>query len=94
VGPRQVSFLIVRARIWGVRFALIQAALRQRLPQAAGERITHHWSGQVGIPDWTASVGLDRRTGLAPGRRLRRRRRGRQLAAAPWQTWSQATTST
>jgi glycine/D-amino acid oxidase-like deaminating enzyme len=46
--------------------ARLQAALGQLLPQAAGARISHRWGGPLGIPrDWTASVGLDRRTGLA-----------------------------
>jgi glycine/D-amino acid oxidase-like deaminating enzyme len=44
----------------------LQAALGQMLPQAAGARITHRWGGPLGVPrDWTASVGLDRATGLA-----------------------------
>ena len=38
----------------------------QLLPPAAGAGITHRWGGPLGIPrDWTASVGLDRATGLA-----------------------------
>jgi glycine/D-amino acid oxidase-like deaminating enzyme len=46
--------------------ARLAAALGQLLPQAAGARITHRWGGPLGIPrDWTASVGLDRATGLA-----------------------------
>jgi glycine/D-amino acid oxidase-like deaminating enzyme len=44
----------------------LQATLGQLLPQAAGARITHRWGGPLGISrDWTASVGLDRSTGLA-----------------------------
>ena len=44
----------------------LEAALSQLLPPAAGVRITHRWGGPLGIPrDWTASVGLDRATGLA-----------------------------
>jgi glycine/D-amino acid oxidase-like deaminating enzyme len=46
--------------------ARLEAALGQLLPPAAGARITHRWGGPLGIPrDWTASVGLDRATGLA-----------------------------
>jgi glycine/D-amino acid oxidase-like deaminating enzyme len=46
--------------------ARLEAALAQLLPPAAGARITHRWGGPLGIPrDWTASVGLDRATGLA-----------------------------
>ncbi len=44
----------------------LEATLGQLLPPAAGARITHQWGGPLGIPrDWTASVGLDRATGLA-----------------------------
>jgi glycine/D-amino acid oxidase-like deaminating enzyme len=44
----------------------LAAALGQLLPPAAGAGITHRWGGPLGIPrDWTASVGLDRATGLA-----------------------------
>jgi glycine/D-amino acid oxidase-like deaminating enzyme len=44
----------------------LEATLGQLLPPAAGARITHRWGGPLGIPrDWTASVGLDRDTGLA-----------------------------
>jgi glycine/D-amino acid oxidase-like deaminating enzyme len=44
----------------------LEATLGQLLPPAAGARITHRWGGPLGIPrDWTASVGLDRATGLA-----------------------------
>jgi glycine/D-amino acid oxidase-like deaminating enzyme len=46
--------------------ARLEASLGQLLPPAAGARITHRWGGPLGIPrDWTASVGLDRATGLA-----------------------------
>jgi glycine/D-amino acid oxidase-like deaminating enzyme len=44
----------------------LEATLGQLLPPAAGARITHRWGGPLGIPrDWTASVGLDRDSGLA-----------------------------
>ncbi|HKQ03456.1 MAG TPA: FAD-binding oxidoreductase, partial [Actinomycetes bacterium] len=44
----------------------LETSLGQLLPPAAGARITHRWGGPLGIPrDWTASVGLDRSTGLA-----------------------------
>src|SRR5512132_1077668 len=46
--------------------ARLQAAIGHLLPPAAGARITHRWGGPLGIPrDWTASVGLDRDSGLA-----------------------------
>jgi glycine/D-amino acid oxidase-like deaminating enzyme len=46
--------------------ARLGAALRQLFPAAAHARITHRWGGPLAIPrDWTASVGLDRTTGLA-----------------------------
>lgn len=42
------------------------ATLTDMFPVLAGSRITHRWGGPLGIPrDWYASVGLDRRTGLA-----------------------------
>jgi glycine/D-amino acid oxidase-like deaminating enzyme len=44
----------------------LEASLAKLLPAAAGARISHRWGGPLGIPrDWTASVGLDRATGLA-----------------------------
>jgi len=44
----------------------LEASLGQLLPPAAGARITHRWGGPLAVPrDWTASVGLDRSTGLA-----------------------------
>jgi glycine/D-amino acid oxidase-like deaminating enzyme len=37
-------------------------------PPVAGHAVTHRWGGALGIPrDWHASVGLDRRRGLAWG---------------------------
>lgn len=39
--------------------------LRDFFPDAADVPIEHAWSGVLGVPrDWSASVGLDRRTGL------------------------------
>jgi glycine/D-amino acid oxidase-like deaminating enzyme len=44
----------------------LESTLGQLLPAASGAGITHRWGGPLGIPrDWTASVGLDRATGLA-----------------------------
>ncbi|MFM8897053.1 MAG: NAD(P)/FAD-dependent oxidoreductase [Actinomycetales bacterium] len=62
---------------WGSRISpkqdvnpSVQLGLAQTLaelfPVTADARITHAWGGPVGIArDWWASVGLDRRTGLA-----------------------------
>jgi len=62
---------------WGSRISptqdvhtSVQQGLAQTLaelfPVTAQARITHAWGGAVGIArDWWASVGLDRRTGLA-----------------------------
>ena len=48
-----------------VQQGLVQT-LEELFPVVAGARITHAWGGAVGIArDWWASVGLDRRTGLA-----------------------------
>lgn len=47
-------------------FAAIWAALREMFPALQGTAVTHAWGGVLGVPrDWTASVGLDRATGLA-----------------------------
>ena len=47
-------------------FAMLRAALGSLLPQLAGVGFTHAWGGPLGITrDWSASVGLDRGTGLA-----------------------------
>lgn len=47
-------------------FAMLRATLRELLPQVGDIRFTHAWGGPLGIArDWAASVGLDRRTGLA-----------------------------
>jgi glycine/D-amino acid oxidase-like deaminating enzyme len=47
-------------------FASIWRALREMFPALKGSSVTHAWGGVLGVPrDWTASVGLDRATGLA-----------------------------
>lgn len=47
-------------------FAGLHAALLDLFPALRGTRFTHAWGGALGIPrDWCASVGLDRRSGLA-----------------------------
>lgn len=49
-------------------FADLERTLRDLLPQLddAGVRFTHRWGGPLAIArDWAASVGMDRRTGLA-----------------------------
>lgn len=47
-------------------FAGLHATLLDLFPVLRGTRVTHAWGGPLGIPrDWCASVGLDRRTGLA-----------------------------
>jgi glycine/D-amino acid oxidase-like deaminating enzyme len=46
--------------------ARLRAVLGELLPQAGAAGVTHRWGGPIGISrDWTASVGLDRATGLA-----------------------------
>ncbi len=43
----------------------LAAVLRRLFPALADARITHHWGGPLGVPrDWTASVRLDRDTGM------------------------------
>ena len=47
-------------------FAGLWSTLREMFPVLAGTRVTHAWGGALGVPrDWTASVGLDPRTGHA-----------------------------
>jgi glycine/D-amino acid oxidase-like deaminating enzyme len=47
-------------------FAQLYATLVDLFPVLEGTRVTHAWSGALGIPrDWCASVGLDRESGLA-----------------------------
>ena len=46
-------------------FEELRRVLRTMLPQLDGVGFTHQWGGPLGIArDWSASVGLDRRTGL------------------------------
>lgn len=55
-----------RPRQYARVFAGLHAALIDLFPVLEGTRFTHAWGGVLGIPrDWTASVGLDRDTGLA-----------------------------
>ncbi len=45
---------------------LLHAALRELFPGIGDARITHAWGGPLAAPrDWSASVGFDRRRGLA-----------------------------
>jgi glycine/D-amino acid oxidase-like deaminating enzyme len=47
-------------------FAALYRALVELFPALSGVPITHSWGGAVGVTsDWSASVGLDRETGLA-----------------------------
>ncbi|MGN9913349.1 NAD(P)/FAD-dependent oxidoreductase [Phytohabitans sp. LJ34] len=47
-------------------FAALHRALVELFPALAGVPATHSWGGPVGVTsDWSASVGLDRDTGLA-----------------------------
>ena len=46
-------------------FGMLRETLVSMFPVLASARFTHAWGGALGIPrDWTASVGLDRSTGL------------------------------
>jgi len=46
--------------------AALRAALRRLFPAAGDAVVERAWSGVLGVPrDWTATVGLDRETGLA-----------------------------
>jgi glycine/D-amino acid oxidase-like deaminating enzyme len=46
-------------------FAALHATLVDLFPTVASAKITHAWGGALGITrDWSASVGLDRTTGL------------------------------
>ncbi|HEU4426028.1 MAG TPA: FAD-binding oxidoreductase [Pilimelia sp.] len=47
-------------------FAALRRTLAELFPPLAGVTITHTWGGPLGMArDWSASVGLDRATGLA-----------------------------
>ncbi|WP_225754084.1 FAD-binding oxidoreductase [Actinotalea sp. Marseille-Q4924] len=47
-------------------FTALEQTLRELFPVLADARVTHRWGGPLAIArDWHASVGLDRRTGLA-----------------------------
>jgi glycine/D-amino acid oxidase-like deaminating enzyme len=47
-------------------FDALRRVLVDLLPDVRDAAVTHAWGGPLGIPrDWCASVGLDRRTGLA-----------------------------
>lgn len=47
-------------------FATLRDTVREMFPQLQGTGFTHAWGGPLGIArDWSASVGLDRATGLA-----------------------------
>lgn len=47
-------------------FKSLRETLVDLFPQVGGAAFTHAWGGPLGVPrDWTASVGLDARTGLA-----------------------------
>lgn len=49
-----------------VVFKALRDTLIELFPPVAGAAFTHAWGGPLGVPrDWTASVGLDRATGLA-----------------------------
>ncbi|GAB3620575.1 FAD-dependent oxidoreductase [Glutamicibacter endophyticus] len=44
----------------------LRTVMHRMFPGTAGVDIEHAWSGVLGVPrDWTATVGLDRRTGMA-----------------------------
>ncbi len=46
--------------------AALEATLHELFPVLRDARVSHRWGGPLGIArDWTASVGLDRDTGLA-----------------------------
>jgi len=47
-------------------FEALRRVLVEMLPAVRDAAVTHTWGGPLGVPrDWCASVGLDRRTGLA-----------------------------
>ncbi len=47
-------------------FASLRKTLVELFPPVAGATFTSAWGGPLGVPrDWTPSVGLDSRTGMA-----------------------------
>ncbi len=47
-------------------FAALERTLRSLIPAIGDAAVTHRWGGPLGIArDWSASVGLDRSTGMA-----------------------------
>lgn len=47
-------------------FEMLSKTLVDLFPPVAGAAFTHAWGGPLGVPrDWTPSVGLDSRTGMA-----------------------------
>ena len=60
-------------------FAALRTTLRELLPQLDGVAFTHAWGGPLGIArDWHPCGQLGPGDPHRPGRRLRRRRRGRE----------------
>lgn len=60
------SALDLDGRTPGVTVAALTEVLHRTFPATAGTPIDHAWSGVLGVPrDWSATVGLDRTTGLA-----------------------------
>jgi len=54
-----------RGRVEPRTIAWLRARLRELFPAAADAAIDHAWCGTIGVArDWTASVQLDRRSGL------------------------------
>lgn len=52
----------------GVTVETLRAIMHRFFPATRGARIDHAWSGVLGVPrDWSATVGLDRETGIAWG---------------------------
>jgi glycine/D-amino acid oxidase-like deaminating enzyme len=50
----------------GGTVSALVAALERLFPAVRGVAVDHAWSGVLGVPrDWSATVGLDRATGLA-----------------------------
>ncbi|MFJ5227356.1 NAD(P)/FAD-dependent oxidoreductase [Streptomyces sp. NPDC088400] len=52
-------------RVSGRTISQLTATLYRMLPQTEGVRVDHAWCGVLAVPrDWSATVGLDRSTGL------------------------------